>query len=181
MQQTCVVTLPGRRKLRPDPEGSRTLTMTVGDVKTPPRQHLPLTVFGHLTVSASDARPRLPVSGYASACMRRKFRIIEPHSTLVSRFEPTGIFYMYIPPSPMLPRRPLVSDWFCNSVSPCQWQGAGTRTPENSTRHACTCRIILSDQKERFTSSETCREDEISFPRGNGMCREGRRISIASI
>src|SRR6266576_6502689 len=101
--------------------------------------------------------------------------MIKCHSTPVSQYilsTDTVIFYMYIPPSPMSPRR-LVSDCFSNKVSPCQ--GAGARTPENSVRHSCTCRIIVSDQIEEFISSETCGDDEMSFPRGNGICCEGRR------
>ena len=40
---------------------------------------------------------------------------------------------------------------------------------------------MVSDQIERFISSEAYGDNEMSIPRGIGMCCEGRRRSIASI
>src|SRR6267142_7216610 len=88
------------------------------------------------------------------------------------------LFYMYIPPSPISPRR-LISDCPSDSVPPCH--GAGLRTPERSTRHPCTCRIIVSDQIELFMPSAACGDNEMSTPRGIGTCCEGKRRRIASI
>ena len=87
------------------------------------------------------------------------------------------LFYMYIPPSPMSPSR--LTDCFSDSVPPCQ--GAGSRTPASSARHPCTCRIIVSDHIELSIPSGACDDSEMAFPRGIGMCCEGRRRSIDSI
>ena len=78
--------------------------------------------------------------------------IMTQNSSVIQRQFLNIDIYMYIPPSPMSPRR-LVSDCFSN-VSPRQ--GAGACTPENAVRHPCTCRIIVSDHTEEFISSETC-------------------------
>ena len=88
------------------------------------------------------------------------------------------LFYMYIPPSPMSPCR-LTPDCFSDRVPTCH--GAGSHTPASSARHPCTCRIIFSDHIELLMSSGTCDNSEMSFPRGIGMCCEGRRRSIGSI
>jgi hypothetical protein len=151
--------------------------MIVG-MQQPARQYLPLMVYG-VRYQPKARQPPRPEHA-AARPSRLKLRMIECNSTPISQIESTDtvMFYMYIPPSPMSPHR-LVSDCFSNNVAPCQ--GAGARTPENSARHPCSCRIIVSDQIEEFISSETCGDDEMSFPRGNGICFEGKRRSIASI
>lgn len=111
---------------------------------------------------------------------RRRFRTSEHDSRLELNYN-TGqliLFYMYIPPSPISPRR-LNSDCFSRMAPPCQ--GGGARTPVSSERHPCTCRIVVSGHIEPLMSSDVCGNTEMSLSLGIGMRCEGRRRSIASI